>query len=241
MDLKLWIEGNKKDYNLGVAIFEAHGGSPTLLRMLKKSPSKFNQEKLREKLQEIYEAKQPVKSAFNDKLAHMRKQRGMAEQSAVNAPAAAKELPAELIPIYDLKLGAFKKMSAMHQQLASIKGNGPKAIESRYKLQKEIVLLDELNEQCWDKIHYFEEHGKLPVDESGFYPDQLTIRELVQLEKAIPTYITKLAKDANNLDLPPEHRQKLFDRKAEWHLKQQRIKQELDALPVLSKVKEALC
>jgi hypothetical protein len=232
MDLKKWIEGNKKDYALGVAIYEAHGGSETLLRLFKKSSSKFNQDKLTEKLQKFYE-KLPANPKEKKIL-----------PTTVTSPehsAPSKELPADLKPIHDLKLGSFKKMAAIHQQLATIKGNGPKAIESRYKMQKEILQLDELNEQCWDKIHYYEKHGKLPLDETGFYPDQLTIRELVQLEKSIPTYITKLAKDANNSELSDEVRQKLFNRKAEWHLKQQRIKQEIDALPVLSQIKKALC
>jgi hypothetical protein len=230
MDLKKWIEGNKKDYDLGVSIFESLGGSKTLLRLFKLSPSKFNHQKLTAKLQEFYDAL-PVETQKTEL------------PKTVSLPAAgpSKQIPAELEPIYALKLAAFKKMAALHQHLCSIKGNGQKAIESRLKIQKEILQQDELNEQCWDKIHYYEKHGKLPVDESGFNPDILSIRELVQLEKAIPTYITKLAKEASNTELPDDVRQKLFNRKAEWHLKAQKIKQELDALPVLSQIKKSLC
>jgi len=243
MDLKKWIEGNKKDYALGVAIFESYGGSPTLLRLFKKSESSFNKEKLKAQLEEIYNKQvfPADPNTFKTNGIWPSKTPPKTVRSEPTLPSIQKEIPAELKIIYDLKLSSYKKSSAIHQQLSTIKGKSDAANESRLKLVIQIMQLDELNEQCWDKIYYYEKHGKLPLDESGFYPEQLTIRELVQLEKAIPTYITKLSKDANNTELSDAQRQKFYDRKAEWHLKQQRIKQELDALPVLSKIKEALC
>jgi hypothetical protein len=232
MDIHKWLKGNKKDYNLGVSIFESQGGSPVLLKLFKKGESAFNLQTLKDQLQNLANVQPQVSAPVKDQSAPV---------TPVTEPVAPTQEPAELKHIYELKLGAFKKMAALHQHMATITGNTPKAIETRLKFALEIMQLDELNKQCWDKIFYFKKHGKLPVDPSGFYPDMLTIRELVQLEKAIPTYITKLAKYIDNPALDDEARQKLYNRKAEWHIKAMRVKQELDALPDLKQIKTALC
>ena len=232
MDIHKWLKGNKKDYSLGVSIFESQGGSPVLLKLFKKGESPFTRKTLTDQLQKLANAKPKVSAPVTPLSTPV---------TPISAPVTQSQEPPELKHIYELKLGAFKKMAALHQHMATIMGNSPKAIETRFKYAQEIMQLDELNKQCWDKIFYFKKHGKLPADPSGFYPDVLTIRELVQLEKAIPTYITKLAKEIDNPALDDEARQKLFNRKAEWHIKAMRVKQELDALPDLNKIKTALC
>ena len=239
MNLKKWVEDNTKNYELGLAILEANGGSSTLLNLLKKGETRFNRDKLSQVLTQIYQNSLATSEPVNKRSALPKTVSALPK--TVSEPLKQTELPAEVKAIHDLRLSSFKKMSALHQHLCSIHGNGELAKESRLKILKEIIQLDEVNTHCWDKIYYYERNGHLPVDESGFLPEQLSIRELVQLEKAIPTYITKLSKEAQNEKLSDEARQKLYNRKTEWHIKQNRVKQELDALPTLEQIKKALC
>jgi hypothetical protein len=113
-------------------------------------------------------------------------------------------------------------------------------MDSRLKLQQEIMRLDELNAECWDKIIYWEQHGKLPVEKDGFAIGDKTIRELAQLEKAIPTYITKLNKELDGLGDDDKKRIPITKRIADWHMQYRSIKDSIDELPTLKRIKEAL-
>jgi hypothetical protein len=226
MTLKEWLTSKDKPYDKGLELLQQIGASSTLINVLKSSQNSLNKQKLKEKLQEFYSNSTPKTSPVKE---------------SKPFEAETKKHPEEIAHVYSTKIGAFKKMAALHQELIHISGDSEKAIASRYKLQTEILRLDELNESCWDLIHYYEKHGKLPPDNTQFSPGALTIRELVNLEKTIPSYITKFNKELGLGSITEERRQDLEKRKTDWLLKSQLIKTELDNLPALSQIKEGLC
>ena len=231
--IQAWLNNSKRKYIDGVELYAKYGTNSTLLNLFRKSESVFNKQKLFDELSKIAEQNQPKPSAEE-------------KPKAEHAPAKPKlrrELftPDEITaPIYQLKLNSFKKMSALHQNLCAITGNSHKANQERYKIQIEIIQLDELNEECWDKIHYYNEHGELPADETQFNCNALTIRELVNLEKVIPTYVTKFNNQLKEPGVEPARMAELNRLKADWLLKLQTIKTEISNLPKLGKLKEVL-
>lgn len=223
MTLKEWLSSKNKPYCEGIELLRQLGASATLINVLSSSENSLNKQKLKDKLQEFYELK--PKSA----------------QKEIKQSQPIESYPPELAHVYQSKIAAFKKMAALHQELIHISGSSQKAIDSRYKIQLEILRLDELNEGCWDIIHYFNEHGKMPPDKTEFEAGSLSIRELVNLEKTIPSYITKINKELAEPSITDARREDLETRKTDWQLKAQLIKTELDHLPILSQIKEALC
>lgn len=226
MTLKQWLASKDKPYEIGISLLKELGGSSTLIAVLSSASNSLNKQRLKNKLEELASATGSNKQENQSK--------------AIESPKPV-DAPEELNHVYTTKLGAFKKMAAIHQELIHISGNSQKAIDARYKLVLEILRLDELNESCWDIIHYYKEHGKMPPDNTKFDSGALTIRELVNFEKTIPSYITKFNKELSDPNLSEERKTDLLKRKTEWQLKAQLIKTELDQLPILSQIKEALC
>lgn len=232
--LDKWLQNPNRNYQKGVQLLERIQGQSAIIDILKKSDSQFNRKLLFDQLSKFAEEKKPEPVA--------KKAEAKPKHETRKWDPAAPILPRpETQSLFDIKLAAFKKLSALHTQLCSIDGNKPAAIQERYKIQLEILRLDALNEECWDKIHYFEEHGKLPEEKDKFDFDGKTIRELINLEKAIPSYITKINNQLKDIGLPAERVIELTRQKADWMVCLEKIKDELSALPTLSKLKEVLC
>ncbi|MCK6611559.1 MAG: hypothetical protein L6Q78_11025 [Bacteroidia bacterium] len=232
--LEKWLQNPNRNYKKGIEILEKLQGRSAIIGILEKSDSAFNRKLLFDQLSKLHHSK-------NEKQPEKQPEKKQ-EPIKKNWDPAAPILPKpETQSLFDLKLAAFKKLSALHNQLCNIEGNSPKAIQERYKIQLEILKLDALNEECWDKIHYFEEHGKLPEEKDKFDFDGKTIRELINLEKAIPSYVTKINNQLKDTELNPERLIELTRQKADWILCLEKIKEELSALPTLSKIKEVLC
>jgi hypothetical protein len=227
MQLRAWLNHPKRDFNIGVKLYAEHIGGTTEVFKYKNS---FTQKRLYEALKQYDDAK------IAKNLSSLKKD----IQATPKQEPAKPMLPPEIVRLNDLKLETFKKMAALHQHLCTIKGNSQKSMDSRLKLQQEIMRLDELNAECWDKIIYWDEHGKLPVEKDGFAIGDKTIRELAQLEKAIPTYITKLNKELDTLGEDDKKRIAITKRIADWHMQYRSIKDSIDELPTLKRIKEAL-
>jgi hypothetical protein len=227
MQLRAWLNHPKRDFDIGVKLYAQHIGGSTEVFKYKNS---VTQKKLYAALKEYDDSK------IAKNLSSLKKDIQTTAKQEPNKP----KLPPEIVRLHDLKLETFKKMAALHQHLCTIKGNSQKSMDSRLKLQQEIMRLDELNAECWDKIIYWEEHGKLPVEKDGFAIGDKTIRELAQLEKAIPTYITKLNKELDGLGDDDKKRISITKRIADWHMQYRSIKDSIDELPTLKRIKEAL-
>jgi hypothetical protein len=227
MQLRAWLNHPKRDFDIGVKLYNEYIGKSDIF----KYKNSFTEKKLYEALKQYDEVKlnkSPLRLP------------NPAPPPPPNNQTAKPILPAEIVRLNDLKLETFKKMAALHQHLCTIKGNSQKSMDSRLKLQQEIMRLDELNAECWEKIIYWEENGKLPVEKDGFAIGDKTIRELAQLEKAIPTYITKLNKELDTLGDDDKKRIAITKRIADWHMQYRSIKDSIDKLPTLKQIKEAL-
>lgn len=227
MQLRAWLNHPKRDFDIGVKLYAEHIGGSTEVFKYKNS---VTQKKLYEALKKYDDSK------IAKNLSSLKKDIQTTAKQEPTKPT----LPPEIVRLHDLKLETFKKMAALHQHLCTIKGNSQKSMDSRLKLQQEIMRLDELNAECWDKIIYWEQHGKLPVEKDGFAIGDKTIRELAQLEKAIPTYITKLNKELDGLGDDDKKRIPITKRIADWHMQYRSIKDSIDELPTLKRIKEAL-
>lgn len=244
MQIRAWLDSKNKDYKIGVGLYEKYATPALLLVLFKSKESSFNKNKLIAELTKLcsaFDASQLSKKTTNNTPA-----KSPIDEKYVRAT---DNIPEVLKPLYDLKITSYKQLSALHNKLCEITlqelNNFNKKrnyAAERLSIQDEMMILDEVNEQCWYKIHYFNEHGNLPKDESEeFVIENKTIRELVNLEKAIPTYISKINTAAKKEGINPDKYQYLVNKKIEWQLQGEAIKKVLDELPVLSKIKEALC
>jgi hypothetical protein len=226
MQLRMWLNNPNRDFDIGVELYILHIGNTNIF----KHKNSFTTKKLYTELK-----------AYDEKKAkHWATLKNPPSPPAPKQEPAKPSLPPEIIRLNDLKLQTFKKMAALHQQLCFIKGNSQKSMEARFELQQQIIRLDELNQDCWEKVNYFEKHGALPPDKEGFTIMDKTIRELAQLEKAIPTYITKLNKELDGLSEDDVKRIGMTQRIANWHMRYREVKDALDGLPTLKRIKEAL-
>lgn len=226
MQLRMWLNNPNRDFDTGVELYKQLIGNTDIF----KHKNSFTQKKLYTALKEHDEKK------IAQNLQALKKDIKATPKQEPATPS----LPPEIIRLNDLKLQTFKKMAALHQQLCFVKGNSQKSMDTRFKLQQEIIRLDELNQDCWEKVNYFEKHGALPPDKEGFTILDKTIRELAQLEKAIPTYITKLNKELDSLPDDDGKRIPITQRIANWHMRYREVKDSLDGLPTLKRIKEAL-
>lgn len=189
MNVKQWIASGKP-YKTGIDLFKKLNGSSTLLTYFLAGENSLSKKKLHQELLALAETpspSDPVKETENQfnapKVAEAAKS---AKKQIVIA-----DLPNEVRHVNNLRLETFKKMAALHQAMCAIEGNGQKAIDKRYELMVQIKQLDRTNTHCWEQLKYYAEHNSLPPEAGEFNPKNLTIRELVNLEKTIPTYITK--------------------------------------------------
>jgi hypothetical protein len=244
MQIRAWLNTQKKDYRAGVELYEKYASPASLLVLFKSRESTFNKNKLITELTKICEAFEASQSS-----------KKATKKPTEKAPIESKytrvtdNIPEALVPIHELKTNSFKQLSVLHNKLCEITldelnkfSKKRNYAAERFAIQEEMLLLDEVNEQCWYRIYYYNEHGHLPIEnENEFVLEDKTIRELVNLEKAIPTYISKINTAAKKEGVSDEKCQDLINKKVEWQLQADLIKKVLDELPVLSKIKEALC
>ena len=220
MTVNEWLNSNR-DYQTGINLYQKHFGNTSLLTLFKAGQNSMS----RRKLSEALESFTPVQSDEFE-LPVPRKYK----------PDFAMPEPVKLLD--ELRLESFKKMSALHQTCCNTDGNGPKAVAKRFEMLKQIKELHRVNSECWKKLDYYQEHGRLPVDENEFIPELLTIRQLVNLEKAIPTYISKLKSQLSEIEIPEEKASAINAKIIEWQVQLKAITEIINKLPTL---KEVIC
>jgi hypothetical protein len=231
MTITDWIH-SKRDFKIGVELYQKAKGNTALLALFNAGENSFSKRKLLEALSEInFPAVEEL---------HPPIQLVQTENKKEPKP---KFIPSNLHPdpvkaIHSLRLDSFKKMSALHQTICNIEGNGPKAQDKRFALMQQIKELDKTNQECWAKLEFFAANGNLPEDPNQFNPSELTIRELVNLEKAIPTYISKEKKKLEQPGLELEKIDKINASIFQWKLELAQVSELLNKLP---KINQLLC
>jgi len=221
-----WLH-SKRDFNTGIELFQKHNGSSSLLAFFKAGENSLSRKKLFEALTQIHLAAEEVAPA-----PLVQPDKKEPKPKFIPSPSN----PDPVKTIHTLRLDSFKKMSALHQTLCNIEGNGIKAMDKRYGIMKQIKELAKTNQECWAKLEYFAANGSLPADPNEFNPSALTIRELVNLEKAIPTYISK---ERKKLELAGDDHKKiaaLNDSIFKWKLQLAEVTELLNKLPQLNQL-----
>lgn len=240
MQIQAWIKSNQ-EWLTGLALYNTYSPNPKLQSLFKNGPTNFNKRKLVAELTvlaEQLESKQALKFQKTE----------IVTATAKAYARTIDEVPEVLKPIVELRISTYKNLSLIHNKLCEIaleELNNPRKKrnynEESFALQQELLALDETNEQCWYKIHYYNEHGKLPEETSEeFIIADKTIRELVNLEKSIPSYISKNNTECKKEGISEERYQELIKRNINWNLQKSEIQKALDELPKFGKLKEVL-
>jgi hypothetical protein len=241
MQISDWINSKNQDWNTGLALYNTYSPNPKLRSLFEHGPNNFNKKKLLAELTALakkLESKQALKFQKTE----------IVTATAKAYARTIDDVPEILKPIVELRISTYKTLSLLHNKLCELaleEMNNPRRKRNysneRFVLQHEILALDETNEQCWYKIHYYNEHGKLPEQTNDeFIIIDKTIRELVNLEKAIPSYISKNNTECKKEGIADDRYQELIKRNINWNLQKAEIQKALDELPKFGKLKEVL-
>jgi hypothetical protein len=224
MNVEQWISTGKP-YKNGLELFKKLGGSQTLLSYFLAGENSLSKRKLQEAIAELTEL--PKNNTITTEHVALAEPKPIIQEKIrINLA----EIPEEVRHIDSLRLESFKKMAALHQAACAISGNGQKAIENRFSLMCQIKELNRTNEECWRLLNYYAEHKCLPPNEDEFNPRTLTIRELVNLEKTIPTYISKEKKKLDK-DLSADKKDLVQANIFKLELQLKQVKETIDSLP----------
>lgn len=229
-----YLNLKNKPYKLGVELYAKLGKSQVLKDLFGKGETAFNRKKLLAELELLANTKKPTPKAEQPK--------STPEPKFTNFKS---NIPELLQPIHALSVNALKEKALLHNKLCEITTDEldnfdrkRKYDAERKEIQDRMVVLIATNKSCWDKIHYFNEHGKLPHDEDGFIIENMTIRELVNAEKAIPSYITKLNNRIKSYELDSPKMADASEEKLKFELRLASIKKAIDKLPIYSRIME---
>lgn len=228
MNVKQWI-AQGKPYKIGIVLFKELNGSSTLLAYFLAGENSLSKSKLHQELLLLAEPKTLVQTEPAKVEAHK-----PVEESS-NKKFILEDLPNEVRHVNTLRLETFKKMAALHQAMCGIEGNSQKAIDKRFELMVQIKELDRTNSHCWEQLNYYAEHYTLPHADGEFNPKNLSVRELVNLEKTIPTYITKERKKLHQV-LPADKIDAINDNILKLELQLTQVKEIINGLPKISEL-----
>lgn len=244
MLLEDYLQIKNPPYKEGIKLFATLGKNATLLALFNKGENSFNTKKLLSELQKIADARNSTK-VFTKVLE---------EKIITEAPVPEKftnfkeNIPEVLQPIHDLALSSYKERALLHNKLCESALHELTEFDKerdyegeRKEIQDKMFVLLSTNENCWDKIFYFNEHGKLPTDPDEFIIENKTIRELCNLEKSIPTYITKIDNQLKKYEFDSEPYLHSVKNRTKFELRLKLIKKAIDGLPVFGKIREVKC
>ncbi|MFA6261081.1 MAG: hypothetical protein WC760_06415 [Bacteroidia bacterium] len=206
MTIAQWLNDPDRKYTDGVLLFARHGGSTTTLKLFESGENRFTRTKLLQSLQDI--------GSKTFKPAKVTPQVIKTERTGTAV---------ELIPIYDLKARSFKEMAALHARLEQYKTD-----EERFDACLKIDELDQIVDECWEKLDYYQEHGSLPPDTAQEEFQPKTIRDVVNLCKNVPTYISRINKQLKSENLSDQEIANLIKKKTAWEICLAKIESTLD-------------
>lgn len=206
MTIAQWFS-SEKIYGEGVFLYKKHGSSKKLLQLFESGETRFTRGKLEEELIKLVD--EPNKTSALSVTA-----------KSPLSPLVKRATPEPLRRIYDLKEISWKEMCSLHSSLTVLTSDN-----KRFEALIRIHELDQIVDECWFKIDYFNHHGQLPPEEGS--KAITTVRDIVNLAKAIPTYISKIDKKLKDLkedDTDPD----LIERKVNWQLKLKELDELMD-------------
>lgn len=228
MDYNQWVKSGK-NYSIGVSIYKSHPlAKESMVTLFSNGESRYNKQKLETELKRIFDFKEdqslpPPSTKEPEKFI-----------PAISPPSS---LPDEVARISNLRINTYKLMSALHQECCGILGNSQKAVERRFEIQCQIHELDLKNTECWNKLDHYAQFGVLPAESKveGFNPENFTVRELVNIEKTLPTYISKYKKQLTENKLPLHKLEKIQAKKVEYELQLNQVIEFIDGLGKINK------
>lgn len=247
MLLEDYLQLKKRPYKVGVSIFCAMSKNETLKQLFSSGENSFTTKKLHQELQKIADARNTgkiVKAEIEKKI------------DSGTAPSHPKftnfkeNIPEILQPFHDLANATYKERALLHNKLCESASHELDNFDrkrnyegERKEIQDKMLALIATNEKCWDTIFYYNEHGQLPPadEEDVFDITTKTVRELVNAEKVIPSYITKLNHRLSKTEFDSDKYLSITNDKLKYEMRLKEIKTAIDKLPIYGKIKEVVC
>jgi len=244
MLLEDYLQLKKKPYTIGVDIFCKLSKNATLIKLFKSGENGYTTKKLHTELQALANARNKTKIVTE-----------AIDKKIETAPAHPKftnfkeNIPDILKPFHELANATYKERALLHNKLCESAIHELDSFDrkrdyetERKAIQDKMLTLIATNESCWDTIHYYNEHGKLPpIENDDFDITTKTVRELVNNEKVIPSYITKLNQRLSKTEFDSEKYLSITSDKLKYEMRLKEIKQAIDKLPIYGKIKEVAC
>ena len=164
-----WLDAGE-DYETGRAVYAQRGSNTTLKKLLELGPTAYNRKRLRLALAELIEEAPAVAPATS---------------LVFTKPAApASKYPPEVQLLVEEKLACFKEAAHLQAQLRVLATDA-----QRLAAAKQIKALMRRNQQLWDDINHFDEHGHLPpAVPIAQLPQEPA--DMLQRVKTLATYIS---------------------------------------------------
>lgn len=210
MTIQDWLNQDNRLYENGVMLYKRHGSSNVLLTLFESGENSMTRKKLLNELRAIATPQVIEKPKPPTPIPTPVKQKSV---DTVDTD--------KYQTILDLKAHAFKEMAAAHAQLTKLKTKA-----ERKEACKLIMLLDLQVDDYWEQLDHFDAYGTWPVQEDEV--SIKTIRDVVQLSKNIPTYMTKINAKLKKENITVDEMAELHRQKDKWTLITQRIEKILD-------------
>lgn len=246
MLLEDYLQLKNRPYKIGVDIYCAVSSNQVLIKLFKSGESAFNTKKLFSELEKIADARNTTKvvKAEIEKIID-----SGAAPSHPKFTNFKENVPEILLPFHELANATYKERALLHNKLCESAIHELDNLDrkrnyegERKEIQDKMLALIATNESCWDTIHYYNEHGKLPtIENDDFEITTKTIRELVNAEKVIPSYITKLNYRLSKTEFDSDKYLSITNDKLKYEMRLKEIKTAIDKLPVYGKIKEVVC
>lgn len=250
MLLEDYLQLKDKPYELGVSIFCKLSNNIVLKTLFQNKENSHNKKRLLEELELI------AASRNNKKTVTAQIEKNVIQVAPPSQPKPSHQkftnfkenVPDVLKPFHELANASYKERALLHNKLCESatheleKFDRKRNYESERKaIQDKMLSLITINKSCWDTIFYYNENGKLPPVEDEFDIRNKTIRELVNAEKVIPSYITKLKQRLAKTSYESDKYAAITNDVLKYEMRLKDIKAAIDKLPVYGKIKEVIC
>jgi hypothetical protein len=186
-ELDNWLKSSR-NYLVGIALYERYGSNSVLKGLFKGQPNAWLEKKLLTELQSIRDKMEVLKPPQKPKL-------NVAHQKAVEHFKIKFVADQPIIATLTKKKGElYREMISLHSHLYHMNE------EECAKAAFIIISNDKEIKRIWQLLDNYESTGIIPANLTG----KLTLKELMQKLKNLPTYITKLNQKLEKLEDGPE-------------------------------------
>lgn len=218
MTIAEWINNAQRSYAHGLLLYAKHGNNAAKRKLFESGENSFTRKQLYDALKEI-ESKKTNETTKPGRVININIDVSAKKDARVLSVSCKETNTPEYYT--ELKNVSFKEMAALHSQLELKQTQA----ERLAKCQR-IDYLDSVVDACWEKLDYYKEHGRMPLEPE--LASVKSLRDIVALCKNIPTYLTKINSKLDSDKLTESQEEDLLSQKAKWTLIKHKIESVLD-------------